>query len=106
MQGLGISGKLDRGISEGLKYQHGPLAPGLLASTELEPALCDVDLVLFVVPSQYARAVYTAAAPSIDSRLPVVVAAKGIEEGSLALPLEVSSRDLFKEMAVRRRAAA
>jgi len=50
-----------------------------------------------VVPSAYARQAYIEMAPEVGPRVPVVVAAKGIEEGSLALPLQVAADVLGHE---------
>jgi glycerol-3-phosphate dehydrogenase (NAD(P)+) len=50
--------------------------------------------VLFVVPSAFAREVYREMAPSLPPQAAVVVATKGIEEGSLALPLQVAGEEL------------
>ena len=54
------------------------------ASSRLEEALDGRGLVIAVVPTSFARDVYAQMAPLLSSRVPVAVAAKGIEEGSLA----------------------
>jgi glycerol-3-phosphate dehydrogenase (NAD(P)+) len=53
--------------------------------------------VLFVVPSAYARAVYRELSESLAPEAKVVVATKGIEEGSLALPLQVAGEELGED---------
>jgi glycerol-3-phosphate dehydrogenase (NAD(P)+) len=50
--------------------------------------------VLAVVPSLYARDVYRTMADGLPSETAVVVATKGIEEDTLALPLEVAAEEL------------
>jgi glycerol-3-phosphate dehydrogenase (NAD(P)+) len=61
-----------------------PLALGITAS--LEQALAGAQLVLLVVPAQHLRAVVRALPAGLP---PLLVCAKGVEQGSLALPLEV-----------------
>ena len=61
-----------------------PMTLGITAS--LEEALCDARLVLLVVPAQHLRAVVGALPKALP---PLLVCAKGVEQGSLALPLEV-----------------
>jgi glycerol-3-phosphate dehydrogenase (NAD(P)+) len=51
---------------------------------DLAAAVADKPMVLVVTPSHGVRAVLTAAAPHLSSEAIVVVASKGIEEGSLA----------------------
>ena len=50
--------------------------------------------VIGVVPSAFARAVYRRVAPALPAEVGLAVATKGIEEGSLALPLEVAAAEL------------
>lgn len=52
------------------------------------------DGVLLVVPSQYLRGVAAALAPSLRPGTPVLLCAKGIEAGSLALMTEVAAEVL------------
>ena len=64
-----------------------PLPP-LPAATD--PAvLKDADAILAVVPAQFARAALMEAAPHIAPGTPVLLCAKGIEQGRLALMTEV-----------------
>ncbi|MFL5295978.1 MAG: NAD(P)H-dependent glycerol-3-phosphate dehydrogenase [Phenylobacterium sp.] len=69
-----------------------------LPGVALEPAiratgdfgdLADADLVLAVAPAQHLRAALTAFAPHVRDGLPVLLCAKGIEQGSLKLMTEV-----------------
>ena len=59
-------------------------------SSRLEEALDDAELIVGAVPSQYAREVYAAMAGAAGAGVPVVLASKGIEEKTLALPIEVA----------------
>ena len=63
----------------------------------LDQAVDGADLALAVVPSPYARGVYRELAPVLAAETPLVVANKGIEEESLALPLEVVADELGGE---------
>ena len=58
------------------------------ATADLE-AMADRDLLLAVVPAQHLRATLTALAPHLAAGKPVVLCAKGVEQGSLALMTEV-----------------
>ncbi len=71
-----------------------PIPERVEATTDLETALGDAGLVLAVVPSQHARSVYEQLADRLPEEVPVVVAAKGIEERTLALPLQVVAETL------------
>jgi glycerol-3-phosphate dehydrogenase (NAD(P)+) len=53
-------------------------------SNDIPEAVRDADLIIGVMPSAHARAVYTAAFASLDRIPPVVSATKGIETGRLA----------------------
>lgn len=64
------------------------------ASADLQPVLTGAELVVVAVPSQYARSVYRQMAPHIAAAVPLVVAAKGIEEKTLDLPLDVAAEEL------------
>jgi glycerol-3-phosphate dehydrogenase (NAD(P)+) len=68
--------------------------PPIEPSGDVAASVAGAELVLAVVPSQFARGVYRELAPSLPAEVPVVVASKGIEERSLALPLEVAAQEL------------
>lgn len=74
-----------------------PVPEAVMPVGSISEAVEGASLLLAVVPSQYARGVYREIAASIDGATPVVVAAKGIEESSLALPLEAASQELGQE---------
>jgi glycerol-3-phosphate dehydrogenase (NAD(P)+) len=59
-------------------------------TARLDEALDGAELLVGVVPSQYARTVYGAMAESAGASTPVVLASKGIEERTLALPVDVA----------------
>ena len=71
-------------------YLPGVEIPGLVEPHgELRATVLGAEVVLVVVPSQFARQVYAELAPHLTAELPVVVAAKGVEVDSLLLPLDV-----------------
>lgn len=73
--------------------------PGVRVPQEVAPttdageALRDADHALFVVPTRFARAVYRDLRPHLVPALPLIVACKGIEEDSLALPFDVARQE-------------
>jgi glycerol-3-phosphate dehydrogenase (NAD(P)+) len=71
-----------------------PLPSGIDATTDLSDAVAGAEIVLAVVPSQFARDVYRSLAGFLPADLPLVAAAKGIEEGSLMLPVDVIRDEL------------
>lgn len=63
------------------------------ASTDMA-ALASCDLVLAVAPAQHLRSALTAFAPHARPGLPVLLCAKGVEQGSLKLMTEVMAETL------------
>ncbi|MFN4288028.1 MAG: NAD(P)H-dependent glycerol-3-phosphate dehydrogenase [Brevundimonas sp.] len=57
-------------------------------------ALADCDMVLAVAPAQHLRAALSAFAPHAREKLPVLICAKGVERGSLALMTDVLAETL------------
>jgi glycerol-3-phosphate dehydrogenase (NAD(P)+) len=76
------------------------IPPSVTATNQLAVALRDADLILSVVPSGFARAVFRSAASEFVRGVPVVAATKGIEEDSLALPLDVIREELGDDHAL------
>jgi len=74
-----------------------PLAEAIEPHAEVRPCLDGAELILAVVPSQFARGVYREMAADLAPDVPVIVASKGIEEGTLALPLEVAGDELGRD---------
>jgi glycerol-3-phosphate dehydrogenase (NAD(P)+) len=70
------------------------LDPAIGATTELGQAVRGADVLLLVVPAQHLRALAAALAPLLPAGLPMVICAKGIEEGSGALMSEVVAATL------------
>ncbi len=70
------------------------LPESVAATTELAESCRGAGLVLCAVPTPHARAVYRDLAPLVERDVPVLVAAKGIEERTLALPLAVVAEEL------------
>jgi glycerol-3-phosphate dehydrogenase (NAD(P)+) len=61
---------------------------------EIARALERADVVIGSVPAQFARGTFREIAPQLVSGTAVVVTTKGIEEKTLALPLEVAAAEL------------
>jgi glycerol-3-phosphate dehydrogenase (NAD(P)+) len=70
-----------------------PLDPALRATADLAD-LAAVDLVLAVAPAQHLRSALAAFAPHCRPRLPVLLCAKGVEQGSLKLMTEVAAETI------------
>jgi glycerol-3-phosphate dehydrogenase (NAD(P)+) len=66
-----------------------PLPASIRATSDAGEAVASADLVVLVPPSKYLRSVSTLVAPHVSSSALVVVASKGIEEGTLTLMSEV-----------------
>ena len=64
------------------------LSPEIAATTDMA-SLADCDLLLAVVPAQHLRASLAGLAPSIRAGQPVLLCAKGVEQGSLMLMSQV-----------------
>ncbi len=74
-------------------YLPGLELPPLQAT--IDPAvLAGADMILAVVPAQFARAAFEALAPHVTPGVPVLLCAKGIETGTLALMTEVLAETL------------
>ena len=63
---------------------------------DLASAVGGASLVVFAVPTPFARALHGELAGCLPARVPVVVATKGIEEDSLLLPTEVAASCLAR----------
>jgi glycerol-3-phosphate dehydrogenase (NAD(P)+) len=66
-----------------------PLPESLRASSDVATAVAGADVVILVPPSSHLRSVAAKVAPVLGPQTLVVVATKGIEEGSLKLMSEV-----------------
>jgi glycerol-3-phosphate dehydrogenase (NAD(P)+) len=69
------------------------LAPGIRATSDLAD-LASVDLILATTPAQYMGGVLAALAPHLPLDAPVVLCAKGVEQGSLKLMTQVLAETL------------
>jgi glycerol-3-phosphate dehydrogenase (NAD(P)+) len=65
------------------------LPAGITASSDVTEVVRGAEVVILVPPSSHLRRVSTAVAPALDATAVVVVATKGVEEGSLKLMSEV-----------------
>ncbi|HZN56421.1 MAG TPA: NAD(P)H-dependent glycerol-3-phosphate dehydrogenase [Candidatus Polarisedimenticolaceae bacterium] len=77
-------------------YLPGIQVPRTVVPTgDLASALAETSLVVVAVPTPFARGVYESMRGALaEAKPPVVVASKGIEEGSLMLPTEVAAASL------------
>jgi len=71
-----------------------PLDPSLHATTAMDEALDGASFVVYVPPSSALRAVLRAGSRSVNQRATVVVASKGIEQGTLELMTDVVADEL------------
>ena len=74
---------------ENTAYLPGVRLDGRIAATLNPAGLADSDLVLAVAPAQHLRGSLTTFAPHVRVDLPIVLCAKGVEQGSLKLMSEV-----------------
>jgi glycerol-3-phosphate dehydrogenase (NAD(P)+) len=70
-----------------------PLDPAITATSDLGD-LAGCEMILLVVPSQFVRSTCKAARPHLRPGIPIIVCAKGIEEGTGALMGEVVAEEL------------
>lgn len=70
------------------------LPPSIHATGSPAEAISDAEFILFVVPSQFARAVLNRIAPEIKENTPVISATKGIETDTLLFMSDVMAEVL------------
>jgi glycerol-3-phosphate dehydrogenase (NAD(P)+) len=63
-------------------------------TTDLAAAVRGASHLLAAVPTLHARGIYRRLAPCLEAGVPVLLAAKGIEQATLALPAEVAAQEL------------
>jgi glycerol-3-phosphate dehydrogenase (NAD(P)+) len=73
---------------------------GVAPTTDPAEAVRDAALALAVVPTPHARSVYRSLASFLKPGVPVLIASKGLEEGTLAIPSEVALQELGAERPV------
>ncbi len=71
-----------------------PLTDTLVAYNQIEATLEGAELVTLATPSHVLRTIARSARDFVKAGVPVVVASKGIEQGSLALMTDVASAEL------------
>lgn len=71
-----------------------PLPDGIVASADLGDAVKDAEAVILVVPAQFLRPTAEALTGVLPKGAPVVLAAKGIEQGTQKLMSEVAEETL------------
>lgn len=69
------------------------LEPAIRAAADMS-ALAACDLILAVAPAQHLRSALAALAPHLTPGVPVVLCAKGVEQGSLKLMTEVATETI------------
>jgi glycerol-3-phosphate dehydrogenase (NAD(P)+) len=70
------------------------LAPALEATGDIQRAVDGAELVTLAPPSHVLRSILRSAAKSIPRSIPIVVATKGIEKGTLCLMTEVAEQEI------------
>ncbi|MGJ3259953.1 MAG: NAD(P)H-dependent glycerol-3-phosphate dehydrogenase [Rhodospirillales bacterium] len=70
------------------------LPDGIQAGSDLDGAIAAAEVVILVVPAQFLRATAADLAALLPPEIPVVLAAKGIEQGTLKLMSEVAEETL------------
>jgi glycerol-3-phosphate dehydrogenase (NAD(P)+) len=76
------------------RHENSLFLPGVVLEPEIRATadfadLADRDLVLAVAPAQHLRTTLTAFAPHVRDGLPILLCAKGVEQGTLKLMTEV-----------------
>ena len=80
---------------ENLRFLSGhKLAPALQAVGDLTETCAEAELVTVATPSQVLRSIVKSSAAAISNDVPVVVATKGLERGTLALMTEVAAEEI------------
>ena len=84
-----------------LKRSNDTYLPGIfldpnIAITDDSAKVCASDILILAIPSQHIRSTCIWLSDQIDTNVPIVIATKGIERGSLALMSEVVSAILPK----------
>ncbi|MBA3645346.1 MAG: NAD(P)-dependent glycerol-3-phosphate dehydrogenase [Gemmatimonadaceae bacterium] len=81
--------------NENLRFLKGhKLAPGIRGSSDIASVVQGAQIVVFATPSIVLRQMSRAAAPSVGAGVPVVVATKGIEQGTHALMTDVVASEI------------
>lgn len=70
------------------------LAPTLRATSDIREALSGAEMVTFVAPSHVLRRIASSTADAVAPGVPLVVATKGIENGSLSIMTDVVAAEL------------
>lgn len=84
-----------RGRRDNARFLPGIAIPEAVAATpSLSEAVSGASLAVLMVPTPFARSVYRSLAPHLGWETPVAVAAKGIEDDTLELPLAVVRQEL------------
>jgi glycerol-3-phosphate dehydrogenase (NAD(P)+) len=71
-----------------------PIPPAITLTTDIQQAVAGADLLVAAIPTVYLRTTLTRIAPAIQSRLPVLSLAKGLENGTFQRPTEIIAQTL------------
>ncbi len=89
-----VAEAVNAGKGNPLYLKNVELPAGIGATTEIGAALAGADAALLVVPAQFLRQTAAAMRPHLAAGVPVVLCAKGIEQGSGKLMSEVAAEEL------------
>ena len=89
-----VAEAVNKGIGNPVYLKGVPLPDGITASTDLGEAVEDTEVVILVVPAQFLRSTAAALTGTLSRGVPVILAAKGIEQGSQMLMSEVAEETL------------
>ena len=83
------------GSHENVRFLRGhPLTESIRALGDVGATTNGADLVLFATPSHVLRSIVKGIAPALPASAPLVVAAKGIEKGTLSLMTEIVEQEV------------
>lgn len=89
-----VAEAINAGLGNPVFLKDIPLPDGIEASAALSDAVKDADAAILVVPAQFMRATAKDLSAVLPAGIPVVLAAKGIEQGTLALMSEIAEETL------------
>jgi glycerol-3-phosphate dehydrogenase (NAD(P)+) len=85
---------VNAGLGNPLFLPDVPLEHDIVATTDLSASVAGADTVLLVVPSQFLRRVTEGLQSGLQAETPIVICAKGVEQGTCALMTEVVEESL------------
>ena len=93
-----VAEAINAGLGNPVFLKDTPLPDGIKASATLSEAVKDADAAILVVPAQFMRATARDLADVLPAGVPVVLAAKGIEQGDIIWinPVQMVCLDYLK----------